>query len=151
MKEKNSDIFKNVNENELISKFSQLENFKKKAHINNNARFNSPYSNSKDILNFLREKNKISEKNYNFLFKNLTEDSTLDNKLNSINHYLTKDDLSVEERKQIEIVKSIFVSSNEYWKKSANAKAAIDGDKRKERSVIVADAIGALIWWETGP
>jgi len=168
MKDKREDLFKDVNEQEIISKFKQLEKFKekeaqarisKKASITANTQeANIPYTDSQDILNFLKENNKISKANYDFLLNNLANDSSLDAKLNSINNYLAKNDLSLEERKQIEIVKSVFISSHEYWSKSLNAKAAIGlqavaqgGGDKKSRAVIVADAVGALIWWETGP
>jgi hypothetical protein len=155
MKESDPVLFADVDAQEIVNKFNKVKSFSSTS-VKSSTDENE-YTKLNILLDYLKENNEVSESNYTFIVNKMFVNESYDVKVKSINDYLSTNSISDFDKEQIEIVKSIFISSNEYWNSSNNAKVAanLKSTKSKEqntaRAVIVADAIGALIWSGTGP
>lgn len=155
MKEDNPDLFADVDVQGITNKIKKIKSFSSTSL--KSATDENVYTELNNLLDYLKNNNEISDNNYSFLVTKMLINESFDVKIKSINDYLATNNISDVDKKQIEIVKDIFISSNEYWSSSNNAKAAANlksiksKEQEKSRAVIVADAVGALIWSETGP
>lgn len=144
MQEYDSSYFKDVDTQVLIDRYNRFKSFTSQRG-NVNAK-DGDYAETHDLLDFLKQNNEISNMNYDFLVTNLLNANDNDTKLSSINNYVSSNELSEQDIEQIETVKSVFISSDQYWETSTYSK----GDP-KSRAVIIADCVGGLLWAETGP
>lgn len=150
MKQDDPSLFADVNAQDIVNRFNEIKSFssdvRKTKAIDENE-----YTDLNLLLDYLKANNQISNDNYSFLVSNLLINESYDNKLKSINDYLATN-ISEYDREQIEMIKSVFISSYKYWESSGNAKVAKNlKSKADSAAVIVADCIGGLIWSGTGP
>ncbi|MDF0720140.1 hypothetical protein P0M11_09025 [Kaistella sp. PBT33-4] len=150
MKEYDNSFFSDVDSQKLIEEY---DNFKVYQNANMDANIKDGYfAETHDMLDYIKSKNEISSNNYDFLVTKVLIDEDFEVTLNEIDNYLANNNLSIYDRQQIETVKSIYISSNTYWETSphSNSSVVAKGDP-KSRAVIIADAVGGLIWASTGP
>ncbi|MBK1897207.1 hypothetical protein [Chryseobacterium paridis] len=150
MKKYDEFYFLEVDSKKLIGRYNNFVSYKKKTGNVNEK--DEDYSEMHDTVDYLKSIKEISEANYRFLVKNLLKDGDYETSLKEIDLYLTNNKLGTYDKEQIETVRSIYISSNEYWKTSKTFKSrAVRRGDPKSRAVIIADAVGGLLWASTGP
>lgn len=147
LNQEDSSLFGQVDVKTLNTRYDDFKQFES---LNTKTYANSLNPEISILLDYLLMKKGISQNNYTFLSEKILQtDDEIESKLNNIDNYVSTNDLSDIDKNQMEVVKSILISSNIYWSNSTTS-AVSKGDP-KSRAVLVADAVGALIWWETGP
>lgn len=147
MKKTYPELFGDINTSKIISEYNSFKKYSDNQKINNRKVYSGNYSELLTMLDYLLESKKISNKNYIFIKNNLTIDRDYNTKIKAIDDYIYSEKLSEYDLTQIQIVKSILISSNEYWNKGNNYSNTIYAKGTpKGRAVIIYDAVGALLW-----